>query len=143
MHFAEAPPCPEREAGNRGQGQSCARPRLALTISPTSTRGLHDRTVETSANYICRCACRVKGNRFNHDFRAKRLLIAQRSIGDLQRMSSSVVLRLAAIVALDQSSQVRLKLRLAPFIGAIASSCLIKSCFFASGRATEAFSGAA
>jgi hypothetical protein len=67
----------------------------------------------------------------NHDLRAKRLLTAQSSIGDLQRMSSSVALRLAAIVASDQSSQVRVAL-LPAFTGRLASSCLIKLCFFVS-----------
>jgi hypothetical protein len=64
----------------------------------------------------------------NHDLRAKRLLTAQRSIGDLQRMSSSVVLKLAAIALLDQSSQVRVGL-LPAFTGPRASSCLIKPRF--------------
>jgi hypothetical protein len=106
---------------------------IALAISGGYTEGLDS-------------GRRGRGQRLNQDLRARRLLIAQRSIGDLQRMSSSVVLRFAAIVAFDQSSKVRLKLRLvsslAPFIG-MASSCLFKSRFFVSGRATEVFSGAA
>ena len=112
------------QAGAEMATSKQTRAQMATNVLPVLNR-----SVNLASAYIC--FCRVKGKRFNHDLRAKRLLIAQRSIGDLHRMSSSVVPRLVAMIALDQSSQVRLNLPLvsspAPFIGV--ASCPIQCRF--------------
>ena len=83
-----------------------------VSISCRRNRVARDRCAQYSWDYAGRSARRGRGKRLNHDLRSKTAADRQKVHWRFARMSCSVVLRLAAIVALDQSSQVRLKLRL-------------------------------